>query len=536
MRSRALSKATRSGARPLLFLSSKGIPNRHEIVRAFLESAGTNNGGRDDYSGSCGGGGGGRGSGNDGSSGGGDDGDRGRMGGWRRGGGTAAAAAAAVAAVRRRRLDELDERSRRRGRRWLLTLARFMARPREFELRRAAAVRTFTPQKFRQEWELFWELVDPVFDGLEKATKDLLQWKNPMQSLSVMTGLLLVAYHDLVRYAIPLALLANVAYIYGVGCITTDGGGGGGGQADLFGNAPRKRPAVEGDGQQLQQHTRRRSSGGRLGAEGDGSRRSRPPSPVPGSRLQRPAPSPSAAVTAGGTAPGVQRLAASSRMAAARGGGSAEGEPSSVAVRAADGEVSASASRGGVAGADESWVREAPAAGETNAHGQGASGSVVTPRAWGEAEMSRAGKSSGGPAAADSQRLQQQQQHQQEGGIISRVKGMQDRAGRTQAKLHAYNAVLLRVKSLHAWSDPGRTKVWAAAVSLLAAVLAIVPARYTFAALVLFLFTEPIRPETKNIAELLLEDFWEGLPVESGTHTNVRMAAIYSRHDSRWMD
>ncbi|CAN0129620.1 unnamed protein product, partial [Ectocarpus sp. 12 AP-2014] len=89
--------------------------------------------------------------------------------------------------------------------------------------------------------------------------------------------------------------------------------------------------------------------------------------------------------------------------------------------------------------------------------------------------MSRAAKSFEGPAAADSQRLQQQPQQQQEGGIISRVKGMQDRAGRTQAKLHAYNAVLLRVKSLHAWSDPGRTKAWAAAVSLLAAVLAMVP-------------------------------------------------------------
>ncbi|CAM9711099.1 unnamed protein product [Ectocarpus sp. 13 AM-2016] len=66
---------------------------------------------------------------------------------------------------------------------------------------------------------------------------------------------------------------------------------------------------------------------------------------------------------------------------------------------------------------------------------------------------------------------------------------------------------------------------------------------YTFAALVLFLFTEPVRPKTKNIAkflqniaELLLENVWEGLPAESVTHTNVRMAAIYSRHDSRWMD
>lgn len=46
-----------------------------------------------------------------------------------------------------------------------------------------------------------------------------------------------------------------------------------------------------------------------------------------------------------------------------------------------------------------------------------------------------------------------------------------------QAKLHSYNAVLLKVKSLHAWSDPERTKVWVAGVSLLAAVLAIVPSR-----------------------------------------------------------
>lgn len=54
--------------------------------------------------------------------------------------------------------------------------------------------------------------------------------------------------------------------------------------------------------------------------------------------------------------------------------------------------------------------------------------------------------------------------------------------------------------------------------------------RYTFAAMVLFLFTEPVRPKGKTIPELLFEDFWGGLPVESGTHTNVRMAAIYSRH------
>ncbi|CAN0303761.1 unnamed protein product, partial [Hapterophycus canaliculatus] len=88
-----------------------------------------------------------------------------------------------------------------------------MARPREFELRRAAAVRAFTPQKFRQEWELFWELVDPILDGAENTTADLLAWKYPLRSVSVMSTLLLVAYYDLVRYAIPLALLSNVAFI-----------------------------------------------------------------------------------------------------------------------------------------------------------------------------------------------------------------------------------------------------------------------------------------------------------------------------------
>ncbi|CBN74685.1 hypothetical protein Esi_0037_0110 [Ectocarpus siliculosus] len=149
---------------------------------------------------------------------------------------------------------------------------------------------------------------------------------------------------------------------------------------------PRPRPLRDTPGAAHRGRVHLRSSG-RLAAEGDGSRRSRSTSPVPGSRRQRPKPLPFAAATAGGTAPGVQRSAASSRMATARGGGS------------------------------RSYQR----------------------------------------------------------GI-------------------------------------------------------------RLAALVLFLFTEPVRPKTKNIAELLLEDFWEGLPVESGTHTNVRMAAIYSRHDSRWMD
>ena len=139
MRSLALSRVTDSGARPLLFLSCE-VPNRHEILRAFSSSA--DNGYSNSAGGSC----------------------NFPNGGAQREGGVRGAEEVRVG-VGRRWLWQQRGLGRRR---WLLTLARFMARPREFERRRAAAVRAFTPQKFRQEWELFWELLDPVFDAVEK--------------------------------------------------------------------------------------------------------------------------------------------------------------------------------------------------------------------------------------------------------------------------------------------------------------------------------------------------------------------------------
>lgn len=55
----------------------------------------------------------------------------------------------------------------------------------------------------------------PLGCDASDAMQDLLGWKHPLQSLSAMSALLLVAYYDLVRYAFPLALLSNVAYIFG---------------------------------------------------------------------------------------------------------------------------------------------------------------------------------------------------------------------------------------------------------------------------------------------------------------------------------
>lgn len=154
MRSRALSKTTGSSARPLLLLTSKNnSSSNRDVLRAFCGSfSGTTVGGvaRDTVN------------------------VKGR------GGGDKVEADRRRSTVRGSSTESgVQHGARHNGtgrvgggkrRRWLLTLARFMARPREFERRRAAAVRAFTPQKFRQEWELFWELLDPMFDAFDTTT------------------------------------------------------------------------------------------------------------------------------------------------------------------------------------------------------------------------------------------------------------------------------------------------------------------------------------------------------------------------------
>ncbi|CAM9618807.1 unnamed protein product [Choristocarpus tenellus] len=132
--------------------------------------------------------------------------------------------------------------------------------------------------------------------------------------------------------------------------------------------------------------------------------------------------------------------------------------------------------------------------------------------------------------AASSLPSQQQRQQPME-GILERVKGVQEKAGKMQAKIHGYNAFLLKVRSLFLWSDPVRTKALMAGVTALALVLVIIPMRYMWSATVLFLFSKPIRPQDPVLIELLWMDFWQGLPEESSTHRNMHMDAIY-RHQA----
>lgn len=174
MRSRALSRVTESAARPLLFCSCPQLPNRSEILRIFsngdrhADAAGSSHVRSGRYLGR-------RVNGN------------GRGGGHRYEYGVSLTPAAPITSSLSSPLErgqekgqELEREGRReegesnimvmRGQRWLLTLAQLMARPREFKQRHETVIRAFTPHKFRQEWELFWELWDPIADAFETTT------------------------------------------------------------------------------------------------------------------------------------------------------------------------------------------------------------------------------------------------------------------------------------------------------------------------------------------------------------------------------
>ncbi|CAM9752098.1 unnamed protein product, partial [Discosporangium mesarthrocarpum] len=98
-------------------------------------------------------------------------------------------------------------------RRWLVSLALFMAHTREFQGRHTAALHAFHPNRFRSEWELFWELVDGIGDSVEGAIVPLMRWERPLSSLAVMVGLLLISWYDVVHLLLPLSMVGGVACI-----------------------------------------------------------------------------------------------------------------------------------------------------------------------------------------------------------------------------------------------------------------------------------------------------------------------------------
>ncbi|CAM9786188.1 unnamed protein product [Choristocarpus tenellus] len=52
---------------------------------------------------------------------------------------------------------------------WLVSLVLFMAHTEEYQERCQAVLEAFQPNRFRSEWDLFWELVDEMTVSLETS-------------------------------------------------------------------------------------------------------------------------------------------------------------------------------------------------------------------------------------------------------------------------------------------------------------------------------------------------------------------------------
>ena len=100
-------------------------------------------------------------------------------------------------------------------------------------------------------------------------------------------------------------------------------------------------------------------------------------------------------------------------------------------------------------------------------------------------------------------------------GLLERLRNFRSTLGNNQARLHRLNTAAQRLRSLYTWRDPLRTQLFLAALTLAAAVAALVPSQWLFTAGTLFLFSKPLRSPGKGVVSLSLERFWFGLPVPS---------------------
>jgi hypothetical protein len=90
-----------------------------------------------------------------------------------------------------------------RSPRWLSFLASWLARSRELKERKQQEDSVFSAAKFRSEWDLFWELMDPLVEGMEELCHGLVLWKQPVTSAITLWLLLCVGWFDLLHLVLP---------------------------------------------------------------------------------------------------------------------------------------------------------------------------------------------------------------------------------------------------------------------------------------------------------------------------------------------
>ena len=120
-----------------------------------------------------------------------------------------------------------------------------------------------------------------------------------------------------------------------------------------------------------------------------------------------------------------------------------------------------------------------------------------------------------------------------EESILKFMREMRAHLGRIQLILHRYNTYFLRLHALQTWKDRASTYILLAGLSLSAIWLAFVPARYTFALASLYAFARPLRFSKKNrgrraLGDAFLHQWLDGIPLEHSTHRRIAVAVQIS--------
>lgn len=83
---------------------------------------------------------------------------------------------------------------------WLRSVVCFVSRSVDLEQRARNEIELFSPARFRDEWYVFWNHVDPIWDGCFDTIASLRRWDRPAVSAVVFLSLLFVAILDKLNY------------------------------------------------------------------------------------------------------------------------------------------------------------------------------------------------------------------------------------------------------------------------------------------------------------------------------------------------
>ncbi len=102
---------------------------------------------------------------------------------------------------------------------WLYILSSFLSHAREMKLRKETEAKSFSPTRFKEEWELFWDHMDPLMEKIDDVFFSLIEWRNPIASLGVMGTLVSIGIYDLVNILIPLMPTIIAFYLIYAGSV-----------------------------------------------------------------------------------------------------------------------------------------------------------------------------------------------------------------------------------------------------------------------------------------------------------------------------